>query len=224
MTSGLRKSFVHGPLEAAGAEFDEFGVAVRVAGADEAAAARRMGLADLSPLPRTGFKGPGALAWAAARGLETGEEPNRAYPQADGLLAAKLAPTEVLILGTGGEPAVTMLDEAWSMETAEGCYLLPRRETHAWFRLTGTAAPEMFAKLCAVDLRTQAFAPQRIAQTSIARLNGIVIRDDWGAVPAYHLLADSASAEYLWRALLDAMAEFDGAPVGLEALAGLAAA
>jgi hypothetical protein len=35
-------------------------------------------------------------------------------------------------------------------------------------------------------------------------------------------LGDSASAEYLWDCLNDAMAEFDGAPVGLAALRGLA--
>ncbi len=39
-----------------------------------------------------------------------------------------------------------------------------------------------------------------------------------GAMPGYHLLFDSASAVYLWRVLLDAMAEFDGAPVGRGAL------
>ena len=37
------------------------------------------------------------------------------------------------------------------------------------------------------------------------------------AIPAYHLPFDSVSAEYLWRILLDAMAEFDGAPVGRDA-------
>jgi sarcosine oxidase subunit gamma len=40
-------------------------------------------------------------------------------------------------------------------------------------------------------------------------------------VPVFHLLADSASADYLWEALLDAMAEFGGAPVGLAALRSL---
>ena len=39
-----------------------------------------------------------------------------------------------------------------------------------------------------------------------------------GAMPSYHLLFDGASAEYLWRVLLDAMAEFDGAPVGRDTL------
>ena len=49
-----------------------------------------------------------------------------------------------------------------------------------------------------------------------------MIRDDLAAIPAYHLLCDSASAEYLWRVLLDAMAEFDGVPVGRDALLAIA--
>jgi sarcosine oxidase subunit gamma len=56
----------------------------------------------------------------------------------------------------------------------------------------------------------------------VARLNAIVIRRDVGETLAYDLLTDIASAVYLWRALLDAMAEFDGAPVGLAAIRGLA--
>ena len=49
-------------------------------------------------------------------------------------------------------------------------------------------------------------------------MNGIIIRADLGQVPAYHLLADIASADYLWPAVLDAMQEFEGGPVGLLAL------
>jgi sarcosine oxidase subunit gamma len=75
-----------------------------------------------------------------------------------------------------------------------------------------------------VDLRPHKFQPGQIAQTSLAKMSGIVIRDDRGAIPAFHLLADVASAEYLWGAVLDAMSEFGGAPVGLQALRRLGGA
>ena len=152
--------------------------------------------------------------------MVVGEAANIAYPQSNRLLVAKLAPTEALILGgiDGNEATIDTLDRTWSIDTAAGCYALPRRDTHAWLRVTGSAASVMFSKICAVDLRAAKFANHMIAQTSVARLNAIVIRDDLGATPAFHLLADSASADYLWRCLIDAMAEFDGAPIDENAL------
>ena len=64
--------------------------------------------------------------------------------------------------------------------------------------VTGEQAPAMFAKICGVDLRPHKFEQGRIAQTSVAKIGAIVIRDYLGELPAYHLLADSASAEYMW--------------------------
>jgi len=187
-----------------------------------------MGIADLSVLPRTGFKGAGTVEWLTAQGLAIGPDSNRAYPQAGGELAARLAPTEIFLIdglaGTG--EFVRRLNAAWSWggekpRTLIG-YQMPRSESHAWFMITGKHAPAMFAKICGVDLRLHRFAVGAIAQTSIAKMSGILIRADLGDTAAFHLLADSASAEYLWTCVLDAMAEFDGAPVGLWALRKLA--
>jgi sarcosine oxidase subunit gamma len=54
-------------------------------------------------------------------------------------------------------------------------------------------------------------------------MSGIIIRADLGSTLAYHLLADIASAEYLWTCLEDAIAEYDGGIVGLAALRSLQA-
>ena len=48
-----------------------------------------------------------------------------------------------------------------------------------------------------------------------------MIRDDLADVRAFHLLADSASAEYWWECLLDAGAEHDMRVVGMDALRNL---
>ena len=55
------------------------------------------------------------------------------------------------------------------------------------------------------------------------KMSGIIIRADLGSTLAYHLLADIASAEYLWTCLEDAIAEYDGSIVGLAALRSLQA-
>ena len=48
--------------------------------------------------------------------------------------------------------------------------------------------------------------------------------DIGGKTLAYHFLTDSASALYMWESFLDAMGEWGGAPVGLDAVRGLASA
>jgi sarcosine oxidase subunit gamma len=163
--------------------------------------AQKMAIADLSGLPRTGFKGTGTVDWLQGQGLSIGADSNMAYRQEGGALAARLAPTEIFLIdgleATGS--LVEKLNAAWAWGTEKPRkligYPMPRQDSHAWFMITGSAAPEMFAKM-----------------------SGIVIRDDRGAIPGFHLLADVASAEYLWGAVLDAMSEFGGAPVGLQAL------
>ena len=123
--------------------------------------------------------------------------------------------------GEGRDPAG--LESAWEAGQGARGFPLPRQETHAWFLVSGVSADALFAKLCGVDLRPARFADLAIAQTSLARMSGLVCRQDLGGTLAYHLLADGASAGYLWDCLIDAMAEFNGGPVGLAALRGLAA-
>jgi len=228
-TRFLRRSFVYRTLLERGARFDALhGAAVAMdfgrSAHEESAAVRSLGLADLSPLPRTGLKGAGAVEWLSGQGLRIGADSNRAYRQEGGALAARLAPSEILVLdglaGTG--TLIRRIEQAWqwSPETPRPRigYPVPRADSHCWLHVSGDKSPAMFAKICGVDLRCHRFADGRIAQTSVARLSAIVIRDDLGDVPAFHLLADSASAVYLWRAVDDAMAEFGGMPVGLAAL------
>ena len=228
-TEFARRSFVYRTLAAAGGEFAEVAggaVAMTMGGTVEAEAeqARALALADLTVLPRIGFKGRRPLDWLAGNGVALERTPNRAFRQPAGGLVAVLAMTEVLVLGglDGDEGLVATLESAWSMATADGVFPVPRRDSYFWFAITGEHAAAMFAKICAVDLRPRRFAEFDVAQTSVARTNCVVIRRDMGDVPGYYLLGDGASAEYLWTCLLDAMAEFDGRAVGLAALRRLA--
>lgn len=224
--AALSRSFLYRRLDALGAQFEPSGKGTAADRIPDGAAAdlTRLGVVDLSPLPRTGFKGRGTMAAMGAAGLGLEDAPNRAFRQSDGSLCAVLAHTEVLILAALGSDGalVHRLESGWSLDAATGTYLLPRSSTHAWFRITGEHAPAMFARLCAIDLRPQTFPDLSIAQTSVAKLTGIIIREDIAGALAFHLLVDSASAEYVWTCLIDAMEEFGGKPAGLAALAELA--
>lgn len=222
------RSFHYRTLLADGAHFTEFSGCAIASGygasiEEESAQARKLGLSDLSPLPRTGFKGRRALEWLKQADLQMGDDNNFSWLQDSGSIVARLANTEALILSdlANNSGTCAQLDSRVAKEKPESCYHVPRRESSAWFLVTGTCADIMFAKICGVDMRRTKFPSGRVAQTSIARMNVISIRSDLGDVPAYHLIFDSASADYLWRMLKDAMTEFGGKPVGYDAIANI---
>jgi sarcosine oxidase subunit gamma len=169
-------------------------------------------IVDLSSQPRLGFKGRGTLAAMQASGIICENQPNRAFRQTDGSLCAVLAATEVFLLGPLGSDggALDELENAWHIGTSGRTYPLPRRHSHAWFGAHGAATIEMLSKICAVDFRHKAFADLAVAQTSVARLNSIVVRADAPVGPIFHILTDSASSAYMLACLMDAAEEFGG--------------
>jgi sarcosine oxidase, subunit gamma len=172
----------------------------------------QLSITDLSERPRLGFKGRGTLAAMQRRGIVVENRPNRAFQQADGSLCLVLAASEVFLLGAraADDSALAKLEADWRIEDGERAYPMPRRHSHAWFAIEGEAAPELLSKLCAVDFRPHRFDDLSIAQTSVARLNAIVLRADVEDRLTYHVLADSASAVYLLACLRDSAEEFGG--------------
>ncbi|MBM3541659.1 MAG: sarcosine oxidase [Alphaproteobacteria bacterium] len=226
-TAFARRSFVHRQTKRAGGRFAELdGAAVALAYAnDDARAAGQLGLADLCALPRWGFKGRAALDWLRTQSVRGLDADNRATAQYDGARALRLSPGEALLLPgfDGTSQFLGRIVDSWSLDGAPGTYAVPRADSHYWFVVSGAHAAAMFAKLCGVDLRPHVFPNGAIAQTSVARSSAIVARRDLGRTLAYDLLGDSAQAGYMWACVEDAMAEFAGRPVGLEALRTLAA-
>ena len=158
-----RRSFIYRQTMAAGAEFVEINgaaIAANYGGAPEIELDRasRMGLADLSVLPHTGFKGAGTVDWLTGQGLAIGGDSNVAYRQGGGEWVARLAPNEIFLLdGLAVSGAlIDRLNQAWSwgQETPRRAigYPVPRQDSHAWFMVTGRSAPDMFAKICGVDI------------------------------------------------------------------------
>ena len=212
-------------IEAEFAEVNGYAVATSIGDAGaQVAAARNLAMCDLSGLARVGVKGTGIGRWLSAQDLTVPTEPNRALRQDNGSLIAMLADNEALVLGNfeqrnrNVEELIAAFVSGRESADPPAGLLVPRQHSQAWFRLTGHDMAATLAKVCAVDLRAAFFDNLQIAQTSVARLNAIVIRDDLADVPAVHVLADSASAEYLWECLLDAGAEHDIRVIGLHAL------
>ena len=222
MTPFRRRSFVYRRAAEANVSFVPLDDAGFGETSDRASLAAGLKLVDLSVLPRWGLKGRGVAAWLTRQGMSMPVADNRAERQRDGSLLARLSPAEVLILAPlAGKSVIAEPIGRIAPDGQDACYPAPRRESHCWFVVIGSDAAKMFAKLCGVDLAPERFAIGQVAQTSVARLNAILIRQDLGGKLAFFLLADSASAEYLWDCLLDAMTEFRGAACGADAILDL---
>ena len=191
--------------------------------AEEYKQAQVLSICDLCTLPRIGFKGAGAIAWLKSQNITLPELPNTATRQNSGGLAAKLSEQEVLILSDifALSQDVNNLSTAADIEHQDcdqKTYVLPRGDSHCWLAVTGIKAAEMFSKICAVDLRAHKFSVGSVAQTSVAKTNAVVIRNDLGSIPCFYILSDISGTEFLWDCLLDAMVEYNGYPVGINAL------
>ncbi|WP_437881682.1 sarcosine oxidase subunit gamma [Pseudomonas sp. LRF_L74] len=181
---------------------------------------QRCALIDLSNLPRVGFRGSDSAAHLQGKGYQLPQAPNQALVQASGENVLRLSQTEYFLLGSlaDGGARIAADEAGWHYDENLACYLLPRQDSHTWLALTGAHLPELFAKICGVDLRAEAFPVGAVVQTSVARLNAIVVNAGTAKLPVFHLLCDRASAHYLWGALLDAMDEFGGKAVGIGGL------
>jgi len=196
----------------------------------DAERAKKAGVLDLSGLLRAGYRGAGTPELLGNAGLPIPARPNLAAAGADGDWVLRLSNTEYWLLGSlanRGEtlaklPGLDACDSSCLDATPDACYPLFCMDSHGWLMLTGEHVSDVMAKLCGVDLREDAFPVGSIAQTSLARINGIIVHQEINGLTAYSILCDNASTDYLWTALIDAVQEFDGGPVGLASVVGQA--
>lgn len=182
-------------------------------------AVQSCGLVDLTNLARVGFRGLDAAQYLAAQGFTLPEKPNTLIMQSDGSQVARLSATEYMILGglqDFGE-RIAQLERHWVMDDQLN-YLLPRQDSHACFQMTGAYLVPIMAKLCAVNLSPEVFTIGQVVQSSVARINAIVMNVSDEKTSTFNILCDRTMALYLWDVLLDAMQEFNGEVLGINAL------
>jgi glycine cleavage system aminomethyltransferase T len=95
-------------------------------------------------------------------------------------------------------------------------YITDVTSVYAQFLLAGPQSRSVLRKL--TSLNAAALANLECGQASVAHVPGIILRDDLGDIPAYHLLVSREYGESVWDAILHAGHEFHIAPCGLKAL------
>ncbi len=185
---------------------------------------RRFSLCDLTALNRVGFRGLDIIQWLKEQHNIIAPAINQAIKVQQSLLVVRLSHTEILIFEDieDQEDRFTKIMEKTGTESISmdhpDIYHLPYQDSHSCFMICGKHCAELFAKLCAVDLRVHKFPNMGVAQTSLARINAIIIRRDLADTQGYFILVASSLVEYLWDCLLDAMQEFDGNVVGYDVI------
>lgn len=171
-----------------------------------------LGVCDLSFLPRTGLKGPGAAGWLSARGIPVPAEPNRWEPLPEGGLVARLARSEFLVEdGFRGGPVAGL---AAQLAVGPGVYPVPRQDCA--LALTGSALPELLVQTCNVDFAAQDPVARMVTLTSMVGVSVTVLRPPAGAHPVVRLWCDGTMGPYLWETLTGIARELGGGPVGLD--------
>jgi sarcosine oxidase, subunit gamma len=212
-----RMSPVHGRLEALGARFSErnaMQVAARI-GDSDGERARVLGLADLSHLHKTGFKGGNAAVWARDQGLAVAEPNCWAEVDGGGMLA-RLARSEFFI-EDGDDGAVTARVRALIAQMPAGVYPVMRQD--AGFALTGERVNKLLVETCNVNFGELESANHTVVMTSMVGVSVLVVRRDSGRRPCYRLWCDPTMAPYLWDTLAGIALELGGGPVGSDVLA-----
>lgn len=216
-----RRSALYRWHEANGARFDISGETcfVKDYRVEKCDPAEAPGICDLSLLRRSGFRGRAARDWLSAH-IDLPTRSNASVRQAGGALVSSLSQEEFLIIESPDVDAglVSGLDKRFHALRPANVYALPRSDSHCLFAIAGEHSAVMLAKLCGVDLRTGRFELGAVAQTSVARVNAIVIRGFEETTENYYLLADVSTTEYLWQCVLDAMDEYSGTAIGIDAL------
>ncbi|HET8728937.1 MAG TPA: sarcosine oxidase subunit gamma family protein [Alphaproteobacteria bacterium] len=130
-------------------------------------------------------------------------EPNTATASG-GVTALWLGPDEWLLTAAPGEESAlaAKLREALSGVHAA---VIDVTENSTVLRLSGPRAGDVLAKGCPLDLHPSAFAPGRAAQSLIGPVDATIHQTAPGV---YEIYVRRSFAEYLWRWLEDAGAEY----------------
>ncbi|MBD5771833.1 aminomethyltransferase family protein [Marinomonas colpomeniae] len=165
-------------------------------------------MGDISVSARVGFRGKGALNFLKENGFSAPDKPNQAKMTELGICILRLSNTEFWLIDSSNTNQSVIESLELASNGQDAVYRLYCQHSHGAFIVSGAPIADMFAKICAVDLNIDSFSEGAIAQTSVARVNAIIVRMEGDKSSTFLVLSDSATADYLWHSLADAASEF----------------
>ena len=221
MTAPTRVSPIQHVLERHRPEWRECGdarIAWRYDSADaNDAAARTLGLCDLSPLAKLGLKGPNASAWLQEQGAplpaSVFESLHIDQDNGDGGLIVRLGSDEFFLESGLRGDLLAQLDANLG-RGRPGVVRVERQE--ATFLLTGSRALEVLAQTCGINFRE--VPSNRLVMTRVAGVNCSVLPEEADDFSRYRLWVDPTYAIALWDSVEQISRELGGQLVGASAI------
>jgi heterotetrameric sarcosine oxidase gamma subunit len=186
--------------------------------AEMKAAREGVGLADVTPHGKLHIEGDAAPEAARATFGAAPEQIGSGLPVDAGQLYRLRHDQFYLSTPPGGESAAQARLEAVIAASALFVTVADQTQGLADLRLIGPASAAVLSKLCGLDFRPEAFPDQAARQTSLAKTKQLILRRDFGPLPAYTVIGAQSLSAYVWEAMMQAGHEFGIAAIGLEAL------
>ena len=197
--------YTHGQMGARMTDRDGWQTAASFTSAREemARVSAGAGLADVSWMTKVDLKGAGVNSLAAL------DARSRSWA---------LGPAHLLVT-CDPEARDSVLAQ---VESADGVSVTDVTSVFAQLVLAGPRARDILRKLTSLNVSEGALPDLGCGQTSLAHVRGsIVLRQDLGRSPAFHILVGRDYGQDVWDSLLHAGHEFDLAPFGIEAFEAL---
>jgi heterotetrameric sarcosine oxidase gamma subunit len=131
----------------------------------------------------------------------------RAVRDEHGNLVIGSGPGEWLLLAPPGTNAAVM-ELIGAIQDGGLVSVFDTTHGRALVRITGATAPDLLAKVCAIDFTDEVTPDGAAFRSSVAKLVTDVVRDDRGDSRSYLLHCERSSGQYLFDALIDAGDEF----------------
>lgn len=186
--------------------------------AEMKAARERVALADVTMHGKLHVEGDAALEAVRATFGSVPEQIGSGLPVDAGQLYRLRHDQFYLSTPPGGEAAAQARLEA--VIAASALFVTVTDQTHGLtdLRLIGPASNAVLSKLCGLDFHPEVFLNQAARQTSLAKTKQLILRRDFGPLPAYTVIGAQSLSAYVWEAIMQAGREFGIEAIGLEAL------
>jgi aminomethyltransferase len=145
------------------------------------------------------------ISLAIGQGMSTGDH-GRLYRLRDDLFFLRTPPgIEAALVQQLSESILSLSAEVSVTDITHG---------RADLILLGPSSIELLSRLCGLDFHPDRFPKRTAKQSSVAKTRQLILRRDFGDIPAFSLVGARSQAGYLWETIIVAGHDLNIIPIG----------